>query len=114
MYSTTRVRAGENHICHVMWTDEIGRPLQVESVTATLYAFNELVINKLQDSVEMTATEEAHIYAVSLAIPQEYIGSTLHVLYRCTLQSDASTLTKETTLLVDPSLSAQNLRVGFV
>ena len=114
MSNTSRARTGESFVCHVMWTDELGRALDVEDVSMTLYAFSGADREVLLDNVGMTVTDEAHIFSLSIIIPQGYSGHTLQALYACTLKSDSSKLYKETTLWIDNPLSVQNIKVGFV
>jgi len=99
------VEEGKSVPCPIAWTDELGRPLDVEGVEASLYTYVGNVRTILQEPAVMVQTDQPHRYVLRFTIPEGYLGKYLYVGFSATLISDNSTLYADMILYVIDPLS---------
>jgi len=112
-----RSRGGENHVSVALWVDEIGRPLAVEQVTATLFSLDADqggAKTILEGPIPMVQSDQAHKYLAVFALPENtYNGSTLFVDQEAVLTADGTSLHLIETIWIDAPLDNQTMRVRF-
>jgi len=112
-----RARGGDNHLSVSIWTDEIGRPLVVEQVTATLFYLDGDqggARSVLEGPIAMNVADKGHRYISIFALPEsDYNGKTLYVDFDAVLSADGSTLHMMEVIEVDEPLSNQSMKVSF-
>ena len=98
----------------VVWTDELGRPLDVAGVTYTIFYYEGAIRTTIgvADS-PMSPTDEAHRYVTHFLVPEGYAGFTLFCAFKATLNADASTLTSEMAIQVEKNISEQRLNISL-
>lgn len=98
--SVIHVEEGKSIPISIGWTDEIGRPLDVENSQASLYYYNGNVRTLLIEPVVMVQTDQTHRYTTRFVVPAGYQGKHLFVEFTSTLISDNSALSVDMVLYV--------------
>ena len=110
----TQAKEGDVHPFQIAWTDELGRPLAVESVVVNFFYYLGGVKTAIGDAnIPMTATGQSYRYISLLTIPTGYAGKLIYCEFSATLTADNTALVAEQVCQVSAALGEQRIFTTF-
>ena len=100
MIYNTLAHIGDSVPCQISWLGSDNKPLDVQSVQATLFHYVENVRTVLTGPINMVVTDQAHRYVCRFTIPESVLGQTVFVEFKAELVADNTLVYGEQTISV--------------
>ena len=100
MIYNTQANIGDSVPCQISWLGSDNKPLEVQSVQATLFHYVENVRTTLNGPNDMVATDQNHRFVYRFTIPENVLGQTIFVEFKAELVADNTLIYGEQTISV--------------
>ena len=100
MIYNTLANIGDSVPCQISWLGSDNKPLDVQTVQATLFHYVDNVRTVLSGPNDMVATDQAHRFVYRFDIPDSVLGQTIFVEFKAELVADNTLVYGEQTISV--------------
>jgi hypothetical protein len=100
MSYSTFAHIGDSVPCQIVWLGSDNKPLNIQSVTATLFNYVGDVKTVISGPNNMVATDQAHRFIYRFEIPSSVLGQTIYVSFVAELVADNTTIYDEMSIYV--------------